>query len=258
MYDHAIQLDPEYARAYAGIANCSTFLYIYSQRSEANRERAEQASQKALELDPRLAEAHASRGAALSATGRTAEAEAAFETALRLAPRLYEAHYLYARHAFAKGELETAAREFEQASAARPDDYQAPLLVAQVFGILGRDAEAAAVRRRGLALAEAQLRINPDDVRARYLGANALVALGEHEKGLEWARAARSLDPEEPMLLYNLGCIHALAGDAETALDCLEAAARAGLTEIGWHEHDGDLASLRGHPRFRALVDSLG
>ena len=59
------------------------------------------------------------------------------------------------------------------------------------------------------------------------------------------------------MLLYNLGCIHALAGEAEEALDCLVRAVAAGLSQKDWFLHDGDLDSLRSHPRFQALIRSL-
>jgi adenylate cyclase len=113
-------------------------------------------------------------------------------------------------------------------------------------------------RRRGLALAEERLRLSPDDVRARYLGANALVALGERAKGLQWARAAQALDPDEPMLLYNVGCIFAMAGQGEEALDCLERAARSeGIAQREWFENDSNLDSLREEPRFQAILDSL-
>jgi adenylate cyclase len=113
-------------------------------------------------------------------------------------------------------------------------------------------------RRRGLALAEERLRLSPDDVRARYLGANALVALGERAKGLQWARAAQALDPDEPMLLYNVGCIYAMAGEREEALECLErAAGSGGIAQREWFEHDSNLDSLREEPRFQAILDAL-
>lgn len=257
MFRQALQRDPGYAAAWAGLANCAAFLYIYADRSEAHRDLAESASRRALELDPGLAEAHASRGVALSAAGRSGEADAAFERALACDPGLYEANYLFARHCFASDRLERAEALFERAAEIYPEDCQAPLLVAQVHASLGRTEEAAAARLRGLALAEERLRRNPDDVRTRYLGANALVALGEREQGLAWARSARALDPDDPMLLYNLGCIHALAGDVEEAIDCLERAVAAGLTQKGWFLNDGDLQPLRGHPRFCAMVDAL-
>jgi adenylate cyclase len=257
LYRRTLDLDPDFPSAWAGLANCAAYSYIYIDRTEPQRELAESCSRKALELDPDLAEAHASRGVALSAAGLADEAEEAFETALRLDPNLYSAAYFYARHCFAAGKPERAIEYFEWAAALRPEDFQAILLVAQVYHSLGLEDEAERARRAGLALVEARLEHAPDDVRARYLGANALVALGEREKGLAWARMARNTDPEDPMLLYNLGCIHALAGDPEESLDCLEQAAAQGLTQKDWFTHDGDLDSVRSHPRFQELMARL-
>jgi adenylate cyclase len=258
MFRRSLDIDPDHASAWAGLANCAAYSYIYIERSEPQRELAESCSRKALELDPDLAEAHASRGVALSAAGLAEEAEEAFETALRLDPNLYEAAYFYARHCFAAGKPERAVEYFEWAAALRPEDFQAILLVAQVYHSLGVEDEAERARRKGLALVEERLERAPDDVRALYLGANALVALGEREKGLAWARTARSMDPEDPMLLYNLGCIHTLAGDPEEALDCLERAVAAGLTQKNWFLHDGDLDVIRSHRRFQQLMERLG
>ena len=89
------------------------------------------------------------------------------------------------------------------------------------------------------------------------MGANGLVALGEKEKGLEWARRAQNIAPDEPMLLYNLGCIFSLAGEIEEALNCLERAVAYGLIQKGWYEHDSNLDPLRTHPRFLALMERL-
>jgi adenylate cyclase len=86
---------------------------------------------------------------------------------------------------------------------------------------------------------------------------SALVALGEREKGLAWARLARSMDPDDPMLLYNLGCINALAGEPAEAMTCLERAVTAGLTQKDWLLHDGDLDSLRELPEFQHLLETL-
>ena len=140
---------------------------------------------------------------------------------------------------------------------ARPEDYQSPLLVGQIFEDLGRAAEAQAVRRRGVRIAEEHLRLRPDDARALYMGANGLVALGETARGLEWADHALALDPEDAMVLYNIGCIRAMAGAGDGALDCLERSVRAGMRNRGWLEHDSNLDAVRSHPRFEALMRSL-
>src|SRR5205823_4154577 len=85
MFAKAVELDPLYARAYAGIANCDSFLFLYYQE-DVDLESILDISAKALALDDKLAEAHASRGVALSAGQRYEEAMAEFERAIILDP----------------------------------------------------------------------------------------------------------------------------------------------------------------------------
>jgi serine/threonine protein kinase/Tfp pilus assembly protein PilF len=257
LFSRAVELDPEYALAHAGLADCWSYIYLYSERKDTVRLQAEAAGRRAVELAPETAQAQASLAVALSLGDHKEEAQAAFETAIRLDPTLFEAWYFHARQAFAGGDMPKAASLYEEAMRVRPEDYNSPLLVAQVYQELGRPEDARTARERGVALVEKRIDLHPDDARALYMGANGLVALGEKEKGLDWARRARRIDPDDPMLLYNLGCIHALAGDLENAIDCLERAASGGLLQKGWYEHDGDLEPVRSHPRFKALLERM-
>jgi tetratricopeptide (TPR) repeat protein len=106
MFLRAIEIDPEYALAYAGVADCCSSLYTWFEADEANREQAEAASRKALELNPELAEAHSARGLALTIGKRYDEARVEFEAAIKLNPKLFEAHYFYGRALFLQGKLE--------------------------------------------------------------------------------------------------------------------------------------------------------
>jgi TolB-like protein/Flp pilus assembly protein TadD len=257
MFVRAIELDPRYAPAHAGLADCCTYIHMHVFGGDEIRTRALEAGRRAIELNPGLAQAHVSLGLALSLTRDHDAAEREFETALRLEPRLFEAHYFYARDAFMQGQLEKAARHWERAGELCPEDYQSPLLLGQVYEDLGRAEEAATSRRRGVAVAEQRLEIQPDDVRALYMGANGLVALGEREMGLEWARRAFALDPEDAMLLYNLGCIYSLAGRLEEALDFTERSVKAGMNRLPWLQHDSNLDPIRGSERFQTLVRRL-
>ncbi len=257
MFTRALHVDPTFARAHAGLADCHAYLFTNGGRHPSDLESADAASRRALELAPSLPEGHASRAVALSLAGRQAEAEREFEVAARLDPGRFEVHYFRAREAFTQGQPERAVRYYEEAMRARPEDYQSPLLVAQIYEDLGRPADAAAVRRRGMQAAEEHLSRNPDDVRAIYMIANVFVALGERQRGLEWAARALALEPGDGMLLYNVGCVRSLAGDVEGALQCLEQAVEAGLTVKGWFDNDSNLDPLRGLPRFRALQRRL-
>jgi len=258
LFDRAIALDHSFARAWAGLADCSAFLYLHAGRHKADLERAALAAEKAVEFDPNSAEAYASFGTTLSLSGKHEEAEAAFQQAIRLNPDLFEARYFYARDCFARGNFEEAIHEYEEASRVRPEDYQSPLLVAQIYADLGRPDQAAVSRRKGIALAEEHLQFNPDDPRAFYMGANGLVALGEVDRGLEWAGRALDIEPRDSMVLYNVACIYSLAGKKEEALDCLELAIDEGLTQKDWLIHDSNFDSVRDEPRFQGLLERMG
>jgi adenylate cyclase len=257
LFSRAVELDPAYPQAYAGLADCWSYLFLYRDRSEMNRANAEHASLQAVTLDPESAQAQASRGLALSLSGREEEAERAFEQAVRLDPGLFEAHYFYARHAFAAGQAQTALRLYEEAMRVRPEDYQAPLLAAQIYDDCGRAGDAAAVRRLGVERARRHLEIDPDDARALYMAANGMAALGERELAQEWAERARELRPDDGMVLYNVACVFSLLGLEEPALDCLGTAVQSGLKQKGWYEHDSNLQPLRSHQRFQELLREL-
>ena len=257
MFARAIEIDPNFVLAYAGTADCSSFLYMYWDASQANLEQADAASRKALELGPEVAEAHAARGVAHTLSNRYEEAQREFDTAIQLDPKLFEAHYFYARACFQQGRLAEAALRFEQASAVRPEDYQSQGLLALTYTGLGRHSESDAARRRMMQVVERHLELNPDDARAWYFGAIGLSRLGEREKSREWAARALSLDSEDPSVLYNVGCAYVLLDETDLALDCLEKAVQNGFGHREWIENDPDLECLRGHPRFRELLSRM-
>ena len=254
LFHQAIEVDPDFALAHAGIADCCSFLYANAGPRPEHLRCALEASERALGCGPSLVEAWVARGVALSLDRRIEDADQAFLAALQINPRHFEANYFFARHCFTKGSPRDAVRFYQRARELRPENYQAPLLMAQILEDLGRPEEARDARRQGVAVAGEHLKLHPDDTRALYMGANGLVGLGETERGLEWARRARKLDPEDPMLLYNLGCIYAMAGESEEALGCLENAVALGFANADWLGHDNNLDSLRALPRFQALL----
>jgi len=255
MFARAIVIDPGYARAYAGVADCSSFLYMYWDTTEDNLREAESASRKAVQLDSESAEAHASRGLAVYLTKKFDEAEREFETAMRLDPKLFEAYYFFARCRFQQGRHEEAAKLYESAMLVKPDDYQTPCLLGGVYVTLGRHADAQRAFRRSGELAEKHLAVHPDDARAYYLGAGSWSHLGETERAVEWLRRALGIEPDEPSTLYNVACSYSVLGRTNDALDCLERITSHGRWYFEWAKNDSDFAPLRGHPRFEALIN---
>jgi serine/threonine protein kinase/tetratricopeptide (TPR) repeat protein len=257
MFNKAIEIDREYARAYAGVADSCSMLYTYFDARDFNLRQADIASHKALELEPELAEAHVARGLAVSLSKRFEEAEQEFETAMRLDPKLFEAPYWYGRALQSAGRFQEAVKMFERASALRPEDYQAPGFAAQAYGSLGMVAERDAGLRRALKLMEDRLELNPDDARAANLAAAFLARLGDLAKAVEYADRSLAIDPEDPMLLYNVACTYVALGRQEDELNCLERAVDKGFGHKEWIDHDPDLDPLRENMRFQALSQAM-
>ncbi len=257
MFERAIEIEPEYALAYTGIADCCAFLYMYWDGSKSNLDGADAASRRALELDSNLAAAHASRGFALSLSKRYSEARPAFERALQLDPKLFEAYYLFARACLQEGKLDEAAKNFAKAAEVRPEDYQAMLLATGPLKGLGREQDAADNIHRGMQRLDRHLELHPDDPRALYLGAGALMQLGQRDRALDWVRKAHDSNPSDSMVLYNVACVYALGGMKDDALTCLEKAVECGFGHREWLEHDSDLTLLRGEQRFVELQKRL-
>ena len=257
MFNRAVEIDPGYALAYTGVADSSSFLFTYHDAREFNKNQADIASKKALELAPDLAEAHVSRGISSTINRKFDEAEREFESAMRLDPKLYEAAYFYARARRTQGRMPDAAKLFERAAALRPEDYQPQVFLADVYASMGMPAETMEVRRRAAKVVANWLELNPDDARACVLGAANLAGLGDQEGAQTLATRATAIDPEDPMLLYNLTCMYARLGNNEEALKHLESAIDKGYGHKDWIEHDSDLDPIRESPRFKALLEAM-
>ncbi len=257
LFAQALNLDPNYASAYAWASYCYSFNYSWFDASETNLNKADKTSLKALQLGPELAESHVSRGMALTLLNKLQEAREEFETALQQNPDLYDAYYFYARVCFTQGELEKAAELAEKANELHPDDCNAPCLLEMIYNNLGNEEKYQESLHRALEAIEKQMKLFPDDARILYLGGAVSIRLGKNKQGLKWAERALEANPVEPMILYGIACSFALIGNLVRAFECLEKAAQYGRLPREWIEKDPDLDSLREHPRYQALLKKL-
>ncbi len=254
----ALKLDQRFAKAWARLAECYIKYYMYHDAGNAEHvERADKASARAVELAPEFARTHTARGIAHLMKQEFREAEVEFEKAEELLPRQFDAWFWHARCCFQQGRLKKAIELFEQAEKVQPDDYQTPLLMRQACLSLGRTEGADEAARRGLELAQAHLKLNRKDARAIYLACGAMVQLGMYDQAMQWADKALAINPDDPMINYNVACCFAQAGEKERALDCLDKARNSGMVSVGWVKNDADLVSLHGEERFQKLLEEL-
>jgi adenylate cyclase len=255
MFQRAIELDADFAGAWAGLA--TAHVHLFGCDNEPHLDQAREASARALKLDPDSAEAHVAAGQGFSMEQRYVDAAKEFERAIELDPTFFDAYYYYGRSCFKNGHLEKSLRLFQRAQEVRPGDYEAIYLSGLVLRQLGRNAESRDADAQASKCMRNHLELNPDDARAYGLGAGSLARLGESEQARQWCGRALSLAPDDDAILYNAACALALLGEQERSLDVLQRAIEAGLAGGDWIMRDPDWERLRDHPRFQALAKRL-
>jgi adenylate cyclase len=257
LFVRAAQLDPDYARAYAGIANVDARLIgwygeeIPEQRVLANAD-------KALALDPMLAEAHAARADSKSFMDGhdPAEVIAGFEHALSLDPNSHDVNFLYARYCTRTNQFDRAAPLYIRALEVQPDDYTSPSMLENILTPLGRLDEVSLYGDMAIKRAREALRQHPEWSRPAQLAAAVAAGMGQREVAMEFLERSVALDPDDSQTLYNAACTWSKLGDPEKAFELLDRwLPIAGREKRMWLNIDTDFDPIRDDPRFQQLVE---
>ncbi|MCW8926653.1 MAG: tetratricopeptide repeat protein [Xanthomonadales bacterium] len=255
MFKQAIEIEPEYGRAWSNVAYSHGIEYMYFNASNINLAEAARASERALELAPNLTSSHISSGIVCCMNRDYRKAQAEFENAIRLNPKKFEAWYFFGRTKVHEGDLERALKLFERASRLRPEDFQSVLLQAQLFISRNQKSKAIEVTLEGIKRVRAALELNSSNNRALNMGAFALLRLGEAQEAEQWMTRSLENAPMDSIIQYNGACFYSLVGEAERALDCLEnCLIKVGNINREWLMHDSDMDNIRNHPRFAEII----
>jgi adenylate cyclase len=250
----ATEIDPGFAQAFAGIANCeSRLIGWYGELIPEERVLAD--ADKALALDPDLAEAHAARADALSFFGHFDEAKIAFDRALVLDPNSFDVNLLYARFCTRTGNFEQSIPLYIRALELQPEDYQAASMLQLAFRSLGRDEESLRYGELAITRGEEAMRQHPEWSRPAQLMAATLAGFGRREEAIFWLDRAMALDPDDSQTLYNAACTWAQLGEADRAFDTLRRwLPMSGVEKRQWLMQDCDFDPLRSDPRFDEIL----
>ncbi|HEY1880007.1 MAG TPA: TIR domain-containing protein [Caulobacteraceae bacterium] len=249
----AVEIDPAYARAWALIGSAQSVLRFRHGRRDIG---SSAAVERALALDPDLAEAHAARADDLRLEGRFDEASEEIETALRLDPDCYEANNGAASLFFNQGRIADAIPYWEKAASLMEADGTAPAMLVTCYAALGDTDGARQAARIALARAEAVIGQDRGNGTAMSYGVNALAVLGEADRARDWIRRALLIDPDNQNMRVNFACaLSAHLKDTEGALDLLGPyLAQVTRYDLNWTKTDPDFEPIRDDPRFRAMI----
>jgi serine/threonine protein kinase/Tfp pilus assembly protein PilF len=287
-FQQAIEKDPLYSPAYAGLADYYSVLPFYtSALPDEVFPKAKAAVSKALELDDSLAEAHASLAYILTYYDwNWADAEREFQRALALNPNDATVHHRYSRYLSSLGRIDDALSEIRKAQELDP---LSPVIKANVGVIyyFGRQYDLAIVQLRkvldehpdfsvahwGMGLVYEQKGMSPEaiaelekaDAIGKHRSTNTLASLGhayaiagQKSKAQQILSELEARSKREPISSYQFALVFAGLGDKDQALAALKKAFQQKSTLLTYVKMDARFDPLGPDPRFADLLRRIG
>ena len=287
-FKRAIELDPDYALAYVGVADSYTKLGDVGVAALPPRKafsKAKMAAVRALESDSALAEAHTSLGHLNLHDYEWSEAEREFKHAIELNPNYATAHHWYAYHLLMNGRQTEAINEIEHALSLDPLSLPINADYGEVLYFARRRDEAIEQLRKTLemdphfypahsdlarvyeqegryeeAIIEIQtaLALSPESTDGLATLAHIYAASGKEEQALHLLEELSEVAKSRYVSPYGAAVVYAALGEEEHAFKWLQTATEEHAAWVLYLNVDPRLDSLRAEPRFKSLLHSVG
>ena len=253
MFENAVILDPNFALAYAAIANACAQNHYYYARDPVWIQRAMKAAETALVLRPDLPEVQVAQAWILYVKDKYEETVVVLRRVIERKRDCEGAYYLLGRTLFSAGRYQDVADIADAAIEASGDDYNVYVPITNSLGALGKKEALKNWRQRQAAALEAHLRKVPEDARARILLSQAYAEVGRMDDATREASFAVTLRPNEANVLYNAACVFCAMNQKTEALNAIRKAWEAGFKDSNWVRQDPDLTLLHGDTEFERL-----
>jgi non-specific serine/threonine protein kinase len=256
IYDRAIELDPKFALAHAGMATVCGLYYEWHEQHPRWLEKGEAACERTLAIDPELPEGLAARGRLFLSRQQHDQAIDHARRAIERKPSCEGAYWTLGEAFFVTDRLQEGADIINTALETGGDDYNIYVPYTCILERLDRMDEARSVRERQTTTLRNHLQQVPEDVRARSLLANNLGSLGKEGEAIRELQTVLSFRPNDPNIQYNAACVYANLKRNKEALELLRKAKESGFGSMDWAARDPDLAPLHDDPEFQRIVSA--
>jgi TolB-like protein len=253
MFESAAALDPQFALAYAAVANVSAMHYYRYGHGKVWMDRAKAAASRAVALQPNLPQADVAHAWVCYADQQYDEGVRLVRGALDRKPDCEGGYYLLGRLLFSMGRFHEIVEMAETAVQMSGEDYAMYTPITNALGALGKTDLLRHWRLRRVQMLEGHLRKVPEDVRARVMLSNDYASLDREGDALREVNLAVGFRPDDASVLYNAACVFSLLKKKPEALDALIKARAAGFRDSDWARRDPDLTLLHDDPEFERL-----
>ncbi|UCF78574.1 MAG: protein kinase [Candidatus Eiseniibacteriota bacterium] len=255
LFERAIQLDPRYANAYAGLAEAYGTLYQLFETKDVWLEKSMEAGLKALMYDSSLSQAYSALGLCYFNKGSLDEALEASRKAIELDPSDHAAHWILGRIYYLSDRDAEAIEQYKKVLELNPDFFSVYNDLLLSYQRLGDKEGYLEMLHVSLEAYPRYLAQHPADGRAHIHFAVRLAEAGRLDEGKKHAEEAIRLNPTDPLMLYNVACFYARIGEVALAIRRLKESIAAGYELYEWIKRDADLENLRDEPEYLKLME---
>jgi serine/threonine protein kinase/tetratricopeptide (TPR) repeat protein len=253
-FQKAIELDPRYAAAYAGLGESYGTLYRDFERREMWLDKALEVSLKAIMYDATLSEAYASLALAYLGKSSFNESLEACQKAILLDHKNFNAYWILSR-IYRSTEREKEAREaLEKVITLTPSFLQALDDLLNLYERLGDQQKFNEILNKALEVYPLHLAQHPDDAYRRMSYAVNLTYAGRLEGGKREGEKALELSVGDPIMMYYGACLYSRLGDKKRAVELIRDAVANGYENFNWIKQDPDFESIRNESGYIELM----
>ena len=285
-FKHAIEIDPNFALAYAGLADGYSEQADRSLSGDQAFALSKKSASVALQLDPNLAEAHVSLANLLAFHDwKWNEAEKEYQRALELKPTYEEAHHSYSHYLMAAGRHDEAIAESKRLLELDPLSSHMNAHLGLAYLIAERLDESISQLRKTTVLDPTYIRgylflgtaymqkhmdreaietlqkavsLKGNTTEGMTTLAHALIAGGRRTEGIQILRELENRTEKEYVSPVKVAELYLALGDQDKALDFLERAYKERSYEMPYLKVDPAFMALHQNPRFEKLVHAVG
>ena len=254
LFEKAIEIDPRYPSAYAGLGHAYAILFQLFERKINLLDISMEFSLKALMYDATLSEAYASLSLAYYNKDSLDEALEASQKAIEFDSNNFIAFWILGRINHSTDRYIEAINQFKKVVEINPDFLTAYNDLRMSYDRVGDKEKSDKILQFLLKLYPKYLLKQPDDARAHMFFAIDLAMEGKTKEAKAEAAKALELDPTDPLMQYNASCFYARVGEKHLALESLKNSVATGYEYYEWIKRDSDLDSIRNEPEYIELM----
>jgi serine/threonine protein kinase/Tfp pilus assembly protein PilF len=255
LFQKAIEIDPDYAAAYAGMGEGYSHLFhSYERGNPEILDLAIETSLKAISMDASLSEAYASLAQAYLHKESMDKALESGHKAIELDPNNFIGYWILGRIRYSTKKDNEAIELFEKVIKLNPEFYTAYSDIRMCYERLGNKDKLNETIQRSLKFYPEYLTRHPDDARAHVFYAMDLAVAKQFDKAKIEADKAIKLNPTDLLMIYNVACFYSVMNEKQMAIETIKKAIAAGYKAYDWMERDVDLDNIRNEPAFIELI----